>query len=129
MPELIEISGTGEATTPTTPATQKITLSPVLKAVLVVGAIGLGLYLLRRIAPLKPKSTEVVGTFKYDAPVDGLGVIRRCRKLDKTRRRPAKDQKYCLYTKDGKRLLGRHPNRGRALKQERLIEMKKKGVI
>jgi hypothetical protein len=51
-------------------------------------------------------------------------VIRRCKPSDKDDR-PADEQKYCLYTHDGKRLLGRHPSKEKALSQERVIQKHK----
>jgi hypothetical protein len=57
-----------------------------------------------------------------------MGVIRRCRKSDVDPARPKNSQKLCLYTrKSPRRLLGRHPNRASALRQERVIEMRKHG--
>ncbi len=61
---------------------------------------------------------QVVG----DAELEGLRefvreVIRRCRKGD------AQDGKsVCLYTHDGKRLLGRHRSRASAERQERAVK-------
>lgn len=57
-----------------------------------------------------------------------LGIIKACKKADIDPKRPRSAQKVCLYSrkKPGK-LLGRHPNRASALKQERVIEMRKRG--
>lgn len=55
-----------------------------------------------------------------------LGVIRRCRKRDIDPKRPG--HKVCLYTKSKpRRLLGRHRTRKSALRQERVIQMRKHG--
>ena len=51
-------------------------------------------------------------------------IIQPCKERDKDSR-PAKDQKVCLYTSDGKRLLGRHPSKEKALKQERTVQKHK----
>lgn len=57
-----------------------------------------------------------------------LGVIRPCRKADLDPKRPKSAQKVCLYTKrKPRRLLGRHPDRKSALRQEAVIEMRKRG--
>jgi hypothetical protein len=44
-------------------------------------------------------------------------VIKKCRKEDKEPGKP-----WCLYTHDGKRLLGRHPTKEDAYKQESAIK-------
>jgi hypothetical protein len=51
-------------------------------------------------------------------------VIKRCPKKDKDSR-PDSEQQYCLYTRDESRLLGRHPSKEKALKQEEAIEIHK----
>jgi len=51
-------------------------------------------------------------------------VIKKCRKQDMDDR-PASEQKWCLYTHDGKKLLGRHPTEEAAKKQERAIHVHK----
>jgi hypothetical protein len=57
-----------------------------------------------------------------------LGIIKACRKRDIDPSRPRSAQRVCLYTKKKpSRLLGRHPNRKSALRQERVIEMRKRG--
>lgn len=57
-----------------------------------------------------------------------LGIIRDCRKSDIDPKRPKRQQKKCLYTKrKPRRLLGRHPNYESALRQERLIQIRKRG--
>lgn len=53
-------------------------------------------------------------------------VIKKCRKKDKDDR-PAAKQRWCLYSSDGKKLLGRHPSKDKALKQERAIQVRKHG--
>lgn len=57
----------------------------------------------------------------------GLGIIKRCRAADRKSGRPARSQKWCLWTRSGKRILGRHSNMEKALRQERLIQWKKHG--
>lgn len=57
-----------------------------------------------------------------------LGVIRSCRKGDYDPKRPRSAQKVCLYTrKTPRRLLGRHPDRTSAIRQERAIEIRRHG--
>jgi hypothetical protein len=41
--------------------------------------------------------------------------------------RPRRRQKFCLWDSKGRRILGRHPSRNKALRQERLIQWKKHG--
>jgi predicted nucleic acid-binding Zn-ribbon protein len=53
-------------------------------------------------------------------------VIKKCREQDHDDR-PASEQRWCLYTHDGKKLLGRHPSKESALKQERAIQVHKHG--
>jgi len=54
-------------------------------------------------------------------------VIKDCRKKDKDDR-PAREQEVCLYTHDGKDLLGRHPSEESAEQQERAIQVHKHGA-
>lgn len=57
-----------------------------------------------------------------------LGVIGRCRKMDYDPKRPRSAQKMCLFTRKApKRLLGRHPDRQSAIRQERAIEIRRHG--
>ena len=56
-----------------------------------------------------------------------MGVIRTCRKKDLDPKRPG--HKVCLYSKSKpRRLLGRHKTRKDALTQERVIQMRKRGM-
>lgn len=52
-------------------------------------------------------------------------VIKKCREQDIDPDRPRSEQKVCLYTKDGTKLLGRHPSKESAEKQERAIQTRK----
>lgn len=56
-----------------------------------------------------------------------LGVIDRCRKRDLKKGRPKRAQKWCLYTRDKSRVLGRHPTKKRAQNQERVVQARKHG--
>lgn len=57
-----------------------------------------------------------------------LGILRVCRKSDLDPSRPKSQQKVCLYSKKKPgRLLGRHPNRAAALRQERAIQIRMHG--
>lgn len=51
--------------------------------------------------------------------------IRRCKSRDFDPSRPKDEQVWCLYTKDGSRLLGRHPTKESAERQERAIQVSK----
>lgn len=55
-------------------------------------------------------------------------VIRKCRERDHDPKRPDRKQKWCLYTHTGKKLLGRHPSKSKALRQERAIQWRKHGT-
>jgi hypothetical protein len=67
--------------------------------------------------PLSFKETEMA------TPRTKTAVIKPCQAKDKDPNRAASEQKICLYTKDGKRLLGRHPSKEAARKQEIAIKM------
>ena len=56
-------------------------------------------------------------------------VIKRCPKKNLTKDRPKSEQVWCLLTKDEDRLLGRHPTKEDALKQEKLIQIRKHQII
>jgi hypothetical protein len=58
----------------------------------------------------------------------GLGVIIPCRERDLDPERSVRAQRWCLLDRKGVKLLGRHPNRESALRQERLIHARKHGV-
>ncbi len=51
-------------------------------------------------------------------------IIKRCPKKNQDDR-PKDQQQWCLYTKDKDRLLGRHPTKEDAGKQEKLIQIRK----
>lgn len=53
-----------------------------------------------------------------------LGVIRSCRRADIDPKRPK--LRICLYDRKGRKLLGRHPNKPAALRQERAIQVRKR---
>jgi len=52
-------------------------------------------------------------------------IIRRCQEKDIDPTRPRSEQLYCLFTKDGNSLLGRHPTKKEAEEQERAIQIRK----
>ena len=54
--------------------------------------------------------------------ISRCAVIKECRESDIDPDRPKSEQKICLYTHDGKKLLGRHPNKESAEKQEAAIK-------
>ena len=55
-------------------------------------------------------------------------MIKHCCKKDLDSR-PAAKQKWCLYSSDGSKLLGRHPSHESALAQERAIQVHKHGAV
>lgn len=62
-----------------------------------------------------------------DTKILRVAVIKKCRKEDHDPKRSASKQKWCLYTKNGKKLLGRHPSKESAEKQEQAIQIRKHG--
>lgn len=52
-------------------------------------------------------------------------VIKRCPKKNLTDDRPKSEQIWCLFDSKGERLLGRHPTKEDALKQERVVQIHK----
>jgi len=63
---------------------------------------------------------------KYHLCRPSLGIIRECRKRDLDPERPKR--RWCLYSKKRPdRVLGRHPSRAAALRQERAIQISKRG--
>lgn len=53
-----------------------------------------------------------------------LGLIGRCRKRDYDPKRPRSAQRVCLVDRKTRRLLGRHPDRAAAIRQERAIQIR-----
>lgn len=57
-----------------------------------------------------------------------IGVVRSCAKRDLDPKRSKRAQKVCLYARKGpRRLLGRHPDRASAFRQERAIQFRQRG--
>lgn len=54
-------------------------------------------------------------------------MIRPCRKRDIDPKRALSSQKVCLYSRHTGKLLGRHPTSTSALRQERAIQIRKRG--
>jgi hypothetical protein len=53
-----------------------------------------------------------------------LAVIEKCKVKDRDDR-PLSEQVWCLYDRNGEKLLGRHPSREKAEKQEVAIQINK----
>ena len=110
MPELLEISGLeGDPV--------RSDLASVGIAIAVMGG---SIFVLGVLVPM-------IFSKKKDETLGDLGIIKRCRVEDRDPGRPKKDQAWCLWDSKGRRILGRHPSRERALRQERLIQMRKHG--
>jgi hypothetical protein len=65
--------------------------------------------------PLVP--VPVTAKLRVAAHVQKKAVIRKCKEGD-----AQEDKPWCLYTHDGKKLLGRHPSKESAVKQEQAIK-------
>ena len=116
MPEVITISGLEDDLAQGVPAPPQKDMTPLLAA---LGGAAAVIVLGVLVPKLFARSSGGLG---------GLGIIVPCRKKDITSAKPKSKQRWCLWTKSKSRILGRHPNREKALKQERLIEMKKHGI-
>lgn len=55
----------------------------------------------------------------------GLGIIKECRSSDRVSGRRASSQKWCLWDSKGKRVIGRHSSRSKALRQENAIHARR----
>jgi hypothetical protein len=76
--------------------------------------------------------TSITKAVSRSHSLDGLGdlgIIKRCRKLDLTPKKARKDQRWCLWDAKGEKIIGRHPSRSRALRQEHVIQLKKRGLL
>jgi hypothetical protein len=104
MPEIIEISGLDD-----TNGEDKSWITIVL--LFAVLAVTTFLLSVRR-----RKTEQGLGDF---------GIIKECRPQDKKPDRPRREQKWCLWDSKGMRIIGRHPSRSRALRQERLIHARR----
>jgi len=124
MPELIEISGLDDdlAQEPSLPDWKPTWLGTIPRWVPYV-IIGLGIVGLMSILRGGPGNGG--GLFG----LGDLGIIKRCRVKDVVSRKPRRMQRWCLWDSKGRRILGRHPSRRRALRQERLIQLKKRGLL
>ena len=114
MPEIIEISGLDdmgqESEKPGDTATALIAVAVLGGVVLVLGVL-----------------LPMLLAKKKDEGLGDLGVIKPCRVKDRDPKRPKKDQMWCLWDSKGKKIIGRHPSWERALRQERLIQVRKHG--
>ena len=82
----------------------------------ILAALGLGAVACMIITPLLMKKRGA----------EGLGILKKCAPGDKVSWKKTKDQAWCLFDSKGKRVIGRHSSRSKALRQERLINMKKR---
>lgn len=117
MPEIIQIAGLEDGVGQE-PAAKGSDLVKALTVLAVIGGavlvLGIGL----------PK---LLGGRREDSALGDLGIIQRCRARDMKKGRPKRSQQWCLWDSKGKRILGRHPSRKRAVRQERLIQVRKHG--
>jgi hypothetical protein len=56
-----------------------------------------------------------------------LGIIEPCDSKQIRKSRPRRSQKWCLMDSKGKKVLGRHSSKRKAIRQERAIQMRKRG--
>ena len=54
-------------------------------------------------------------------------MIKKCKPSDHDPKRPKSEQLWCLYSHDGRKLLGRHPTKADAYEQEKAIQVSKHG--
>lgn len=116
MPEIIEISGLDQMPEPQAVNGE----DDLLGALLAVGLLLGGAFIVHWLLP-KP-SGDFMG-------LGELGIIMKCRKQDRKADRPVSKQRWCLWDSKMKKILGRHSTKESALRQERLIQLKKKGVL
>ena len=112
MPELMEISGL-----------DGLDQAPEGRSPLLALLVGAG-----AVVVLGVVLPRIFGAKKATPGLGELGVIKKCRTRDLKSDRPRSDQRWCLWTQNVSRILGRHPTRERAQKQERLVQMRKHGV-
>jgi hypothetical protein len=116
MPEIIEISGLDDVGQEQPDGKRDFTQVGIAIAVLGGAVLVLGV-----LVPMFFGKKEAAGG------LGDLGVIKRCRAEDRDPNRSKRDQQWCLWDSKGKKILGRHPSRERALRQERLIQVRKHG--
>jgi hypothetical protein len=109
MPEIIEISGLEDDNK-----------SDIATGLLAAG-VGIGAFVLLGVV-----IPYLLGG-SPKAALGDLGIIKPCRPEDMKPGRARRDQKWCLWDSKGKKIIGRHPSRSRALRQERLIQVRKRG--
>jgi len=137
MPELLELSGLGFEEEESVLGESPVERGP-LDYALMIGAIGIGGWLVWQFMQLMQRTIgrmELPGEreerrkrFERATDLGELGIIVKCREQDRSPDRPARAQVWCLWDRKKKRVLGRHQSYERALRQERLIEMRKHGI-
>ena len=111
MPEIITISGLEDG------VGQDPHVSDFSSLISVTVFIG-SLFILARIPRL-------IMALRGSGDLGDFGIIKKCRRKDMTGSRSASGQKWCLWDSKGKRVLGRHRSKSRALRQERAIQFRK----
>ena len=115
--EIMEISGLGQA------SQDKAASDPIIP--LVIAGVGIAAFISWLLArQFSSGSASIV-----ESPLAGLGIIKRCRRVDMKSDRGRSFQRWCLWDSKGKRILGRHPSRSKAIRQERLIHARKRGGL
>lgn len=117
MPEIIEISGIDEKG-----GGEKNPSMASYSALLALIALGGAILLFGIVIP-----KLIVG--RKEEALGDLGIIRKCRIKDMDPGRPKESQKWCLWDSKGRRILGRHSTPEGAIRQERLIQLRKRGVL
>ena len=132
--EIMEISGLGQAAEPIPPFKMP-TLPGYSDPFPDIGAFlppsAWGTILAIGIPILAAVVVKVVMAYKElpSGGVGGLGIIKKCRVADHTPKKTLDQQIWCLWDSKGRKILGRHPSKKRALSQEKLIQMRKRGFI
>jgi hypothetical protein len=69
------------------------------------------------------------GAYCRQSKVLKTAILKECREKDIDPDRPRSEQKWCLYSKSTGKLLGRHPSKEDAMKQEQAIHVNKGGCV
>jgi hypothetical protein len=122
--EIMEISGLGQSADEVIRKGES-TWTGSASSILAFTAFGLfGLYLLSRKYGWGVASWFEQVPHALASPLQSLGILKKCRRSDRKKGRRASSQRWCLWDSKGKRILGRHSSRRKALRQEAAIKIR-----